>query len=1025
MRKFFKRALSALLVAVMLLGAAPVFGLADTVNLKASAADTGYQVGDIIKFGSYPQSRVTDSATLNALNSLSLDWISYGYYSGTGSVGTMISSDYMKYADVEYEGNRYRAVRFSQYRPYYTCIKNSDGTFQDDNGYNTNTTYWFKYDPIYWRILDLEKGLILSETIVDSQPYSNTLYYANDYYWNNSSYTIYANNYATSSIRKWLNDDFYKTAFTSMQELKIKTTKLDNSAYSSSYAMFDSVATNDKIFLLSWDEVLNTNYGFVSDSSAYDISRIAKGSDYAKCQGLHAYDGADCWRLRSAGYLSENVCNVFNDGNVDRRYDVTFTSGGIRPAMCINLTPGICVFSTEKSFNVEVNEKMSLAFCSMLNFSDDTNVEWEKMSIVVSDPTVVSVSDYKKTSYGYAVDVTGKKAGKTYLTVSNVATGENIIIEVSVVDKYVNSYSYAIDNMPEFYPYNFSDKILTNIYDLNGIYVNNYKCNKVSGGYNVSFDAFSENAHTGAVDIYDKNGNWIGSKEIKKHELADNIWKVGEEVFYLASDWITHKLITYEQHSFATKTEDISFFVPEGGYFEISQNIMRSPGTLLSNALEVVFEGLTIYCNKPSLKDYKYISRYREAVLNKILTDEEINKAFMSAFKSAAESEIKSFAKGFSTGNLLGGSIELTSLLENILAPLNVDLKKSFEIATGVGEDALKALSGPLGIALEGCFKFIDFSNKLSFALSVALSTDNVFATVYSAENGSYVTANGVVVHTNGNVDKEAFLQVFRVSESSVPDFVVDPDNPYSHHELYNISFVKNDNLVQPNGKVKVYLPIPEGMNSNTCVVYRQESDGRWTILHAKVEGNYVVFETDHFSLYAIAGETAEIEIASLPNKLGYNSGDVLDLTGFALNVDGKEITSGYICNPAVISGSGAQTVTVSYGTLSAQFTVYVQDMNIEEEHITMNYNQSVALNTAINMADNAEYTVEYITDNAEVATVDESGNVHGNMKGAATITCKVTDSNGNVYTDTCTIEVKFNFWQWLLYIICFGWIWM
>ena len=60
------------------------------------------EVGDIIEFGSYPQSEVKDEGLLTELNLLDLDWVSYEYYSGTGveDDGLMYSSDYMKYADV-------------------------------------------------------------------------------------------------------------------------------------------------------------------------------------------------------------------------------------------------------------------------------------------------------------------------------------------------------------------------------------------------------------------------------------------------------------------------------------------------------------------------------------------------------------------------------------------------------------------------------------------------------------------------------------------------------------------------------------------------------------------------------------------------------------------------------------------------------------------------------------------------------------------------------------------------------------
>lgn len=55
-------ALSVLLALLMLLSCAPL-------GVFASAAETEYKTGDIIEFGSYPQSEVTGSALKSALTS--------------------------------------------------------------------------------------------------------------------------------------------------------------------------------------------------------------------------------------------------------------------------------------------------------------------------------------------------------------------------------------------------------------------------------------------------------------------------------------------------------------------------------------------------------------------------------------------------------------------------------------------------------------------------------------------------------------------------------------------------------------------------------------------------------------------------------------------------------------------------------------------------------------------------------------------------------------------------------------------
>ena len=340
MKKIIKRVLSVALCLIMLFSAVPLAGLNLGVEAEAkSLADCA--VGEIITFGSYPQSLVKDSSLKSSLDSVSKTWISYGYYSGTGSTGTMYKDSWMKYADITYGGNKYRAVTFSQYRPYYTYYQcSSSYSYQDNNGYNTNTVYYFKYEPLKWRVLDPEEGLVMCESIIDSQAYSNTIFYENGEYYNDAFCTNYANDYATSSIREWLNEDFYNTAFTTSEKNEIKKSVQDNSC--PWHSEYDSGTTNDKIFLLSYDEVRNTEYGFSSDTG-YDEAREAHGTDYAKCQGLwvstsSSYYGNSYWRLRSPGDYSYYACVVDFDGYVYNYYYcyVNNTYDGVRPALKFN-----------------------------------------------------------------------------------------------------------------------------------------------------------------------------------------------------------------------------------------------------------------------------------------------------------------------------------------------------------------------------------------------------------------------------------------------------------------------------------------------------------------------------------------------------------------------------------------------------------------------------------------------------------------------------------------------------------------
>ena len=321
-------------------GKCPYIKAEDDPNTGNEGLTGAEKTGDIIKFGSYPQSKVTDEAIIDGLNSQSLSWKSYNYYSGTGSWsdGNMTASDYMKYADIVFNGNKYRAVTFSEYRPYWTGYTSStSNTYQDDNGYYTNNTYYFKYEPLKWRVLDASTGLIVCDSAIDSQAYNNYVLYADSTYWGNSGKDYYASNWENSSLRSWLNNEFYNTAFSEAQQAKIqKLTRENKSTYSSTY---DSNPTSDKITLLSYNDVLNTSYGFSSSNSS-DTERYRKGTDYAKCQGLYvynsagsSYDGNSWWWLRSPGD-SYGATEVNVGGWAYNNYSCVYsTYKGIVPAL--------------------------------------------------------------------------------------------------------------------------------------------------------------------------------------------------------------------------------------------------------------------------------------------------------------------------------------------------------------------------------------------------------------------------------------------------------------------------------------------------------------------------------------------------------------------------------------------------------------------------------------------------------------------------------------------------------------------
>ena len=254
--------------------------------------------GDYIYFGEYPQTIKADDITITDTQD------ARGYYLG---------SDGYYYAKV-------------------TATPNSSGyTFSTGASVTSGEVYYFKVEPIRWRILstDGKTALILCDSIIANHRYDDS----------------YNNNYAQSEIRQWLNDTFYESAFSDLQREIILTTTVDNSVYSTgdssnSYACED---TEDKVFLLSYREVTSSAYGFASNYSTYNTARRMQTSDYSRATGVlmntsSTYYGNGSWWLRSPNYHYGNDARyVYYGGNVGSSNSVSGSYFGVVAALQIRL----------------------------------------------------------------------------------------------------------------------------------------------------------------------------------------------------------------------------------------------------------------------------------------------------------------------------------------------------------------------------------------------------------------------------------------------------------------------------------------------------------------------------------------------------------------------------------------------------------------------------------------------------------------------------------------------------------------
>ena len=192
--------------------------------------------------------------------------------------------------------------------------------FKFGSYYQENST---KKTPIEWLVLKKSgtKVLLISRYALDCKRYHNQRV---DITWENCD------------LRKWLNGEFLKSAFSAAEQKKIAVTKLTNDN-NAEYGTFGGNSTEDRVFCLSLAEA--------SSLFKDNESRICVPTPYASGKGCFKssktfINGRGCclWWLRSPGDYQRDASDVGTDGalylggiNVDR------DGRAVRPALWVNL----------------------------------------------------------------------------------------------------------------------------------------------------------------------------------------------------------------------------------------------------------------------------------------------------------------------------------------------------------------------------------------------------------------------------------------------------------------------------------------------------------------------------------------------------------------------------------------------------------------------------------------------------------------------------------------------------------------
>ena len=322
------------------------FNFTDETTYTMSGTTKGF-----VNMGKYPQTYVGNTMNkelktwYNSLTQTEKDNPTETYTAYKGYSGSTLNTPVVYNAYEYIDGNTYCRV------PEADLYNSGAKTFNDGTTIVNGETYWFKVEPIQWRVLtenytDTENTTPVSYLLSEYVLSGNTTFNPSTSNTNSAYYSA-----ETNALRPFLNEVFYADAFTTKEQALIAQRTLTDADLdaTSSYANDPdlTIASTEKlsVFAPSYYDMINTNYGFNSSYGDYDQQRRASATDFAMANyaykttsnypDIHGLASSYYW-TSSAASASDYAFTVSTSGRV-LDHAVYIELYAARPALLFNL----------------------------------------------------------------------------------------------------------------------------------------------------------------------------------------------------------------------------------------------------------------------------------------------------------------------------------------------------------------------------------------------------------------------------------------------------------------------------------------------------------------------------------------------------------------------------------------------------------------------------------------------------------------------------------------------------------------
>ena len=224
----------------------------------------------------------------------------------------------------------------------------------------------------------------------------------------------------------------------------------------------------------------------------------------------------------------------------------------------------------------------------------------------------------------------GIQTGTAHVFFQDTNTGYMSEIPVTVYKDH--EYSYTVNAVPVQY---IEKEYATNIYNMNGLYIDNYayEINKDNRTASVSFDVYNSSYIYGSVETYDENGRLKDVILIKKMSSSNTSMKgaLWDNTSGLISDLKDGTIGSYRQKSGFSKKTSVKIEIPKDGYIKISNDPQDSAVVNIINSADLL---IGIGKLAKTIKNFDVDSEVFSKALTKKLLE---SKTFVTLIEDGSE----------------------------------------------------------------------------------------------------------------------------------------------------------------------------------------------------------------------------------------------------------------------------------------------------------------------------------------------------------------------------------------------------